>query len=97
MSYSFNIKAATKEAAKLAVLDKFEEITAQQPMHARDRRAVLVNAGAVIDLLADDDTKDISVSCNGYLSWNGSGEFTAETAPVGTVSISCTANHATRA
>jgi hypothetical protein len=96
MSYSFNIKAATKAVAKEAVAAKFDEQVAQQPIHARDRAAVLANANTVIDLLADDDTKDVSVSCNGYLSWNGIGDFTPETASIGTASVSCSASHANR-
>lgn len=96
MSYSFGVKAPTKAAAKEAVAAKFDEIVGQQPIHARDRAAVLANANTVIDLLADDDSKDVAVSCNGYLSWNGSGEFTPETAPVGTASVSCSASNAHR-
>jgi hypothetical protein len=96
MSYSFNVKAANKAAAKEAMAAKFDEIVGQQPIHARDRAAALANAGTVIDLLADDDTKDITVSCNGYLSWNGSGEFTPETAPIGGVSVASSAGHVNR-
>lgn len=96
MSYSFGVKASTKGDAKAAVLAKFDEIVGQQPIHARDSAAVLANAGLVIDLLADDDTKDIAVSCNGYVSWNGSGDFSPEIAAIGTASISCTASHSIR-
>jgi hypothetical protein len=97
MSYSFNIKAANKAAAKETVATKFDEITAQQPIHARDRAAVLANANTVIDLLADDDTKDISVSCHGHLSWTGAGAFTPETASIGGAAVCCSAGHSDRA
>lgn len=97
MSYSFQVKAATKAEAKAAVEAKFDEIISQQPIHARDRAAVLANANAVIDLLADDDTKDVSVSCNGYLSWSGEGAFTPETAAVGSCAITASAGYTTRA
>lgn len=71
MSYSFSVLAADKAAAKVAVATKFDEmVVASQPVHAHDRAAVLANANAVIDLLPDDDTKDVSVSCNGYVSWS---------------------------
>lgn len=93
MSYSFNIKAATKGDAKAAVLAKVDEIVAQQPVHARDRAAVLANAGTTIDLLADDDNKDIAVTCNGYVSW-ASG--TVDDAAFNSVSISCSAGHSNR-
>jgi len=90
MSYSFSIKAPNKEAARAAVEAQFDAtVLAHQPIHARDRAAILANASAVIDLVADDDTKDVTVSCNGYLSWSGAGAFTPETAPVGSASIGC--------
>lgn len=93
MSYSFNIKAQTKAAAKEAVADKFAEIVAQQPIHARDCSAVLANANAVIDLLAEDEAKDVSVTCNGYVSWSSGG---SEDAKFNSASISCNAGHADR-
>jgi hypothetical protein len=96
MSYSFGVRASNKAAAKEAVAAKFDEMAASQPIHARDRAAALANANAVIDLLADDDTKDVAVSCNGYLSWNGTGTFTPEVAPIASASVACTANHAYR-
>lgn len=69
MSYSFNVQASTKSAAKDAVAVKFDEVIATQPIHARDKTAALANANAVIDLLMDDDTREISVSVNGYVGW----------------------------
>lgn len=93
MSYSFNLKAANKEAAKLAVAAKFDEmVVAGQPVHARDREAVLANANAVIDLLADNDTKDVSVSMNGHVSWTNPGEDQQFIA----ASISASASHSER-
>lgn len=94
MSYSFNVKAADKAAAKVAVEAKFDEtVVAQQPVHARDRAAVLANANTVIDLLADDETKDVSVSCNGYVSWSKGG---VDDAQFNTASVACNASHAIR-
>lgn len=94
MSYSFTVKTATKDEAKQEVLAKFDEVVASQPIHVRDRNAALVNAGAVIDLLADDDTKDVFVSCSGYVSWSSGGVSDAE---FNSASISCSANHIARA
>lgn len=96
MSYSFGVKAPNKAAAKEAVAAKFDEVVASQPVHARDRAAVLANANAIIDLLADDDTKDVAVSCNGYVSWNSVGEWSPETAQFGSASIACSANYTPR-
>ena len=91
MSYSFNVKAANKAAAKEAVAAKFAEVVAAQLVHEKDQAAVLANAGAVIDLLADDDTKDVSVSCNGYVSWPG-----PDASALNSVSVACSASHAAR-
>jgi hypothetical protein len=68
MTYSFQIKAQTKEAAKAAVVAKFDDVIVLQPVHARDRAAVLANANSVIDLLGDSSSKDVLVSVNGYVS-----------------------------
>ncbi|UIF90862.1 hypothetical protein [Cupriavidus sp. UYPR2.512] len=70
MSYSIGVVAETKEAAKAAIAAKFDaDVVAHQPVHARDRAAVLANVDAALSLLADDDSKDVSVSVNGYVSW----------------------------
>lgn len=96
MSYSLSVKAADKAAAKEAVAAKFDEmVVAQQPIHARDRAAVLATAGAMIDLLADDDTKDVSVSCNGHLSW-GSIHADAGLEVIHTASVACSASYTPR-
>lgn len=71
MSYSFNVKAANKVDAKTAVAAEFDKVViAIQPVHAHDRAAALANANAAIDLLAEKEGKDISVSVNGFLSWS---------------------------
>ena len=50
---------------------------------------MLANATAVVDLLADDDTKDVVVALNGYISWNATD---AEDNPLLTsASINCSA------
>lgn len=74
MSYSFTVRAADKEQAKVAVAAEFGKVLAQQPVHVRDQAAMLANANAVIDLLADNASQDVSVACNGSVSWNGVGE-----------------------
>jgi hypothetical protein len=76
MSYSFSIRGATKDAAKYAVEKAFDEVVANQPIHARDRAAAIANASAAIDLLGEDASKQISVSCNGYVSWLENGDLT---------------------
>jgi glycosyltransferase A (GT-A) superfamily protein (DUF2064 family) len=94
MSYSFQIKAPTKSAAKEAVAAKFDEIVTHQPIHARDRAAVLANASCVIDLLADNDSKDVVVSCNGHVSWPSG---TVEEARLNSAAVSASAGYADQA
>lgn len=70
MSYSFNVRAASKALAKVAVAAEFDKVVAIQPVHAQDRAQAIGNANAIIDLLVDDDTQDISVNCYGSVGWN---------------------------
>jgi hypothetical protein len=96
MSYSFSVKAATKAEAKEAVAKNFDEkVIAHQLVHERDRAAALANAAIVIDLLADDESKDITVSCNGYVSWSAQGPVAD--VPLTSASVSCSAAHTIRA
>lgn len=98
MSYSFTAKAANKAEAKAAVQKAFDEQVAKhQPIHARDRDAVLANASAVIDQLTDDETKDVQVTCSGYLTWTGGGNFEPQSdAAIGGCSVACYAAYVTR-
>lgn len=74
MSYSFQLRAATKALAKLAVAEKLDEIAAQQKCHERDKAQAVAAAGAFIDLVDEDETREIAVNMNGSLSgtWEGS-------------------------
>jgi hypothetical protein len=94
MSYSFAVVAATKDAAIAAIAAKFDEMMASQPVHARDREAVLANSSAVIGLLDDQDDKDIAVSCNGYLSWSNGVDPAA--IRIGSAAVNCVANYVQR-
>jgi hypothetical protein len=53
-AFSFGAQAATKKDAKAKVEEEFDKVVEFQPIHARDKAAVLANAAAVIDLLCDD-------------------------------------------
>lgn len=73
MSYSISTKAATKAEAKAAIAAKFDEtVLPSQPIHNHDRAAALATADTFVDLLGDDETKDVSVSLSGWVSWAGS-------------------------
>lgn len=69
MSYSFTVKAATKEDVKRAVADEIDNMIAVQPAHAKDRAAIIANASACIEMLATDLSRDIQCSLHGSVSW----------------------------
>lgn len=71
MSYSFTVKAATKEEAKTKVAAELDAIAGAQPTHKVDRDGVAAVAGVFIDLLADpQENHEIQVMINGSLSWS---------------------------
>lgn len=69
MSYSFTVKAATKDEAKAAVLLEMDKVVAQQPIHARDKDPTIAAANAMIDLLVDDPSRHVQVHVHGSVSW----------------------------
>lgn len=73
MSYSFSILGASKADAKAKVAAEFDRVAANQSCHEVDKLQALAAAGAFIDILPDDEGKNVSVSMNGYLSgqWQG--------------------------
>ncbi len=94
MSYSFQVRAATKALALAAVQAEFAKVVAQQPVHVRDEAAVIANAVSVVGLVADDDTKDVVVTVNGYLSWQSAEAY--DVAPLTNASVSASAYLALR-
>lgn len=68
MSYSFQVRAATLAAALAAAAEKFDVVVKQFPIHAKDKEQAMANAKAVGELLKVDDTRDVVVSMNGYIS-----------------------------
>ena len=73
MSYSFSIRAASKDAARKAVADEFDKVVLQQPIHEHDRAQAEKQACAVIDLVPEpeDETREIAVSVSGWVQWTG--------------------------
>ena len=65
MSYSFSVKGATKADAIEAANSKFDEVQAQQPVHALDMAAAKTATAAFTNLLGDDDKCDTALSVNG--------------------------------
>lgn len=68
MSYSFNIKADTKEHAVDMVRARMRQVSEQQPVHNKDDLHVVATAKTFIDMLQDDDARDVQVSVNGSIS-----------------------------
>jgi hypothetical protein len=92
VSFSFDIQATTKTAAKEAVAAEFDQVALAQPIYERAREAVLANANAVIALLPDDASKDIAVSCSGTLLLSSGSQVPAVTG----ASVACTAGFIAR-
>lgn len=70
MSYSFSVRAATKQAAKRAVTSKMAEVVVAQPSHASDAPVAVKAAHMFIDALEERSTPtDIQVTVNGYISF----------------------------
>lgn len=67
MSYSFAVRAATKAEAREKIAAQFDQVEIAQPCHMRDRAAVQALAFAFVDLLPDDDSRDVRVTCNGHM------------------------------
>jgi hypothetical protein len=71
MSFSFTVRAASKDEAKNKIAEKMDEVVIAQPAHELDRPAVSNVASAYIDMLDDDPARDIVVSVSGSLAWSG--------------------------
>lgn len=69
MSYSFSVKANTREEAKAKVAEQLTGVVAGQPSHSADMKQAQAAADAFIDLLGEDDSKEVLVNMSGSLSW----------------------------
>lgn len=70
MSYSFSVQADTKADAKDKIAKEWDNIVAQQPIHAADKDAALSTAEDFVEALSDPDGGElISVSAYGSVSY----------------------------
>lgn len=78
MSYSIAVTAATKDEAVLKVAAELNKVVEHQPSHRHDKQQALNAAMAFIDILPDDDTRDVHVNMHGSLSgpW-ADGDYTS--------------------
>lgn len=81
MSYSFSIRADTKDEATRQIREQFDAIVEQQPGHVKDREAAVVAAQILVRLLNDpDEHEEIYVNMHGSLGWkhhDNPNEFTS--------------------
>jgi len=77
MSYSFQIRAATKADAKEKVAIQMAAIVQQQVVHAVDAEQARAAANAFIDVIDGDENRDVVVSMNGSVSWSGDSLITS--------------------
>ena len=75
MSYSFDLRRPSKDAMKIAVLDKMTEVVAQQPCHEADLQLAVDAAVGAVNLVNDAaaEGKDVFVRMSGSLmgKWAG--------------------------
>lgn len=69
MSYSFSVRGATAALALAAASEAFAKVVESQPVHAADQGPALGAASVFADLLHPNDSKDVAISMNGYVSW----------------------------
>ena len=72
MSYSFNVRAADKAAARASITAEFDKVVEQQPIHEADRSQAQANACQALDVVPDPAAdEEIVVSVNGWVQWRG--------------------------
>lgn len=72
MSYSFNVKAATKAEVLEQAKAKMAEVVQAQPIHARDQEQAIATSETMLGLIADPaDGEEVSVYVSGTLGWRG--------------------------
>lgn len=70
MSYSFQVRAATKALALAAVAAQLDAVVNGQSVHAKDRAQAMAAAEAFVGVLEDNPDKDVDVSMHGSVSWS---------------------------
>jgi hypothetical protein len=75
MSYSISARGATKLLALAALAVAFDaQVLASQPVHETDKASALAAAEAFAQHVKDDESKDVVINLNGYLSWEQAGD-----------------------
>jgi hypothetical protein len=72
MSYSVTAKGATKNEALGDIIKQLDEVVGNQPTHAADIEQVKTSVDAFVKVLPEAAAdEEVSISANGYLSWQG--------------------------
>ncbi len=72
MSYSFAVRAATKDEAVKKVEEQLAQVVTSQPVHEADRQAAQDAANAFIGQLSEPtEGNEIAVYVSGSLGWQG--------------------------
>lgn len=75
MSYSFNVRALSKAAARSAVSTKLDEVVANQPIHDHDRASTEKVVDTFLELIGEPaEAHELSVSLHGSC-WQRDGHF----------------------
>lgn len=78
MSYSFAVRAATKDEAGKKVEEELGKVVASQPVHDFDRQAAQDAAEAFIEKLVDPaEGQEVFVYVSGSLGWKDVGDDAA--------------------
>lgn len=71
MSYSFSVKASTRDEAKSKVAEQMATVVQAQPDHELDQAAVVAAGSAFVDMLGDvPDGKELQVNIHGSVGWH---------------------------
>lgn len=65
MSYSFQVRGATKAEALGKVKAELDKVVLAQPIHTTDKQQAFATAESFVALLADDADYDVCVSVHG--------------------------------
>lgn len=81
MSYSFAVRAVNKAEARDKIVAEFDRVEIAQPCHATDRAAAQAAALSFLDVLEEDEGRDVQVTVNGWLggAWQSDGQITSVT------------------
>jgi len=92
MSYSFNVRGATKAEAMEKVVAELDKVVAAQPVHSADRAQAQAAAEAFIGLIPDsNENQEVAVTASGWVSWDLAGSDTVVKAASANVSASLVA------